>query len=86
MEDLSRLIGRDVAASDDLTGNSVLRSDWNLEVETGPIAGRSVVGQNAMGTLSPKINCLTVYIESIRIKKTVTLISKTMKMMMRLPR
>ena len=48
VEEFSRLVGRDVAASDDLTGSSVLGGDWDLEVETGPIATRSAVGQDVM--------------------------------------
>ncbi len=34
---LAKLTGADVAASDDLTGNSALGGDWDLEVKTGEI-------------------------------------------------
>ena len=34
---LSKITGADVAASDDLTGNSILGGDWDLEFKTGDI-------------------------------------------------
>ena len=34
---LSKITGADVAASDDLTGNSILGGDWDLEYKTGEI-------------------------------------------------
>lgn len=39
---LSTLTGADVAASDDLTGNSRLGGDWTLEFRTGPIETRTL--------------------------------------------
>ncbi|PLS68671.1 MAG: hypothetical protein CV045_06520, partial [Cyanobacteria bacterium M5B4] len=37
IDDIARLTGADVAASDDLTGNSVLGGNWVLEYKTGSI-------------------------------------------------
>ncbi|MEL7038730.1 MAG: PQQ-dependent sugar dehydrogenase [Cyanobacteria bacterium J06592_8] len=37
VDELSNLTGADIAASDDLTGNSALGGDWDLEVQTGEI-------------------------------------------------
>ncbi|MEH2080425.1 MAG: DUF4347 domain-containing protein, partial [Nostoc sp.] len=37
VQNISQITGADVAASDDLTGNSSLGGDWNLEVATGAI-------------------------------------------------
>ena len=37
VKSLSVLTGADVAASDDLTGNSILGGDWDLEFKTGEI-------------------------------------------------
>ena len=40
---LANLTGADVAASNDLTGNSALGGDWNLEVSTGKIEAKSAI-------------------------------------------
>jgi glucose/arabinose dehydrogenase len=37
IDQIDRLTGADVAASDDLTGSAALGGDWDLEVETGAI-------------------------------------------------
>jgi glucose/arabinose dehydrogenase len=37
LQQIDRLTGADVAASDDLTGNAALGGDWDLEVQTGAI-------------------------------------------------
>lgn len=37
VQQLAQITGADVAASNDLTGNSALGGDWNLEVQTGAI-------------------------------------------------
>ena len=53
---LSGLTGTDVAASDDVTGNSVLGGDWDLEYQTGDIetkiAFTADVQDNWQGTLN----------------------------------
>ncbi len=43
VEELSQYIGRDVAASEDLTGSSVRGGDWDLELKTGDIEPRSAL-------------------------------------------
>ncbi|MEH1816885.1 MAG: DUF4347 domain-containing protein [Nostoc sp.] len=42
VQNISQLTGADVAASDDLTGNSALGGDWELEINTGSIESLSV--------------------------------------------
>ena len=53
---LSKITGADVAASDDLTGNSILGGDWELEYKTGDIesslAFSTDVQENWQGTLN----------------------------------
>ncbi|MGK7921604.1 MAG: LamG-like jellyroll fold domain-containing protein [Trichodesmium sp.] len=43
VEEFSQYIGRDVAASEDLTGSGVRGGDWDLEVKTGDIEARSAL-------------------------------------------
>ncbi|MBD2280751.1 PA14 domain-containing protein [Aphanizomenon flos-aquae] len=43
LQQLGDLTGADIAASNDLTGNSVLGGDWELEVVTGNIEAESVL-------------------------------------------
>jgi hypothetical protein len=43
VKQLSEITGADVAASNDLTGNSALGGDWDLEVQTGAIAAPEVL-------------------------------------------
>ena len=56
VKSLSVLTGADVAASDDLTGNSILGGDWDLEFKTGDIesslAFSTDVQENWQGTLN----------------------------------
>lgn len=42
---LSQLIDADIAASDDLTGNSNLGGDWDLEINTGKIEAQTIAAQ-----------------------------------------
>jgi Domain of unknown function (DUF4347)/G8 domain/PKD domain len=42
INELKDLTGADLAASDDLTGNSALGGDWDLEIQTGTIETTSV--------------------------------------------
>ena len=44
---LAQLTGADIAASDDLTGNSRLGGDWDLEVQTGIIESTVIVEEQA---------------------------------------
>jgi hypothetical protein len=48
---LGGITGADIAASDDLTGAAELGGDWDLEVQTGTIAERSVVADAYTGIL-----------------------------------
>ncbi|MTJ31544.1 DUF4347 domain-containing protein [Aphanizomenon sp. UHCC 0183] len=43
LQQLGDLTGADIAGSNDLTGNSVLGGDWDLEVVTGNIEAESVL-------------------------------------------
>ena len=45
---LSQIIGADIAASDDLTGNQKLNGDWILEVSTGEIAAKLAIDTDAI--------------------------------------
>ncbi|XHX79437.1 MAG: DUF4347 domain-containing protein [Stenomitos frigidus ULC029] len=45
---LSQLTGADVAASNDLTGNSALGGNWNLEVSTGEIESSFALQKTAL--------------------------------------
>ncbi|MBW4443333.1 MAG: DUF4347 domain-containing protein [Plectolyngbya sp. WJT66-NPBG17] len=45
---LSQLIGADIAASDNITGNQKFNGDWNLEVNTGEIATKLAFDQDAI--------------------------------------
>lgn len=38
IQDLSKQLGADIAASDDVTGKASLQGDWRLEVQTAPLA------------------------------------------------
>ncbi|MFN3362204.1 MAG: DUF4347 domain-containing protein, partial [Pseudanabaenaceae cyanobacterium] len=42
IDSIARLTGADVAASDDLTGNSVLGGNWVLEYQSGPIEAQPI--------------------------------------------
>ncbi|MBA2484399.1 MAG: DUF4347 domain-containing protein, partial [Nitrosomonas sp.] len=46
-EILARLTGADVAASNDLTGNTALGGNWDLEISTGFIETSVVIGETA---------------------------------------
>ncbi|MEM8503558.1 MAG: DUF4347 domain-containing protein, partial [Cyanobacteria bacterium P01_D01_bin.1] len=50
MASLAELTGTDVAASDDLTGSSVLGGDWDLEVKTGSIEAEVALLSAAMAS------------------------------------
>jgi Ca2+-binding RTX toxin-like protein len=50
VQQLSQLTGADVAASDDLTGSSILGGDWDLEVKTGSIESSLVFSQGVLDT------------------------------------
>lgn len=48
MDDLANITTADVAASDDLTGNSALGGDWDWEVTTGEIESQLPFSDNAI--------------------------------------
>ncbi len=50
VQQLSQLTGADIAASDDLTGNSTQGGDWVLEYSTGTIEASSLLSNKAMET------------------------------------
>jgi hypothetical protein len=52
---LAQLIGADVAASDDLTGNTALGGDWMLEIEHGDINTTQLAFSNFSGILGGNI-------------------------------
>ncbi|MET0961261.1 MAG: Ig-like domain-containing protein, partial [Noviherbaspirillum sp.] len=60
---LSALTGADVAASDNLTGDSSLQADWTLEVSTGRIGSTAAFSAAAQaqwhGTLEIRVNTVT---------------------------
>ncbi|MEM9409517.1 MAG: isopeptide-forming domain-containing fimbrial protein [Planctomycetota bacterium] len=47
VDQLAKLVGSDVAASNDLTGNSQLGGDWDLEIRSGQIETDVVVTQSS---------------------------------------
>jgi ABC-type amino acid transport substrate-binding protein len=47
IQEISQLTGADVAASADLTGNSALGGDWDLEVQTGKIEASLAISEDA---------------------------------------
>ncbi|MGE4456300.1 MAG: DUF4347 domain-containing protein, partial [Arcobacteraceae bacterium] len=49
----------DVAASNDVTGNSNVNGDWDLEIETGSIETSTIVVENYNYSLAPSISGLT---------------------------
>ncbi|MEM8502624.1 MAG: PA14 domain-containing protein [Cyanobacteria bacterium P01_D01_bin.1] len=51
VDQISQLTGADVAASDDITGQTSLGDDWDLEIATGEV-GASVVVNEYEGTLT----------------------------------
>ncbi|MDN6860110.1 Ig-like domain-containing protein [Pseudomonas sp. CAN2814] len=57
VNELASLTGRDIAASDDRTGNG---SDWDLEVTTGVIEARPVLSAAAEGAYQHSLAILTV--------------------------
>ena len=48
VQNLSKITGADVAASDDLTGNPALGGDWDLEFATGRIQAESIPGTSGV--------------------------------------
>lgn len=52
VDDLASLTGADVAASDDVTGNSDLGGDWDLEYATGQISATLPVDSSALHSIS----------------------------------
>ncbi|MGB5441572.1 MAG: DUF4347 domain-containing protein, partial [Gammaproteobacteria bacterium] len=52
VNDLGRLTGADVAASDDLTGSAALGGDWVLEYQTGQVETGIAVSQEVMESWS----------------------------------
>jgi len=52
VEELSRIVGADVAASEDLTGSAAFGGDWEFEFETGEIEARSRSGPEGFSLLS----------------------------------
>ena len=59
---LAALTGADVAASDDLTGDSALQGDWTLEFATGQIDSAtafSAAGAQWRGTLEIRVNAVS---------------------------
>ncbi|BAZ39064.1 Integrins alpha chain [Calothrix sp. NIES-4101] len=53
---MSQLTGADIAASDNLTGNTVLGGDWDLEVKTGTIESVIALTTEAIQTYSSTLN------------------------------
>ncbi|MEL6946131.1 MAG: DUF4347 domain-containing protein, partial [Pseudomonadota bacterium] len=52
---LSDLTGADIAASEDLTGNTTWGGDWDLEVEVGTIEAAALVATEFEGTLAKTV-------------------------------
>ncbi|MDZ8086982.1 MAG: DUF4347 domain-containing protein, partial [Nostoc sp. DedQUE12b] len=50
VQNISQITGTDVAASDDLTGNSSLGGDWNLEVATGTIESSPIFSADVLNS------------------------------------
>ncbi|AVH72198.1 cadherin-like domain-containing protein [Nostoc sp. 'Lobaria pulmonaria (5183) cyanobiont'] len=50
VQNISQVTGADVAASDDLTGNSSLGGDWNLEVATGTIESSPIFSADVLNS------------------------------------
>ncbi len=50
VQNISQITGADVAASDDLTGNSSLGGDWNLEVATGTIESSPIFSADVLNS------------------------------------
>ncbi|HEC28894.1 MAG TPA: DUF4347 domain-containing protein, partial [Gammaproteobacteria bacterium] len=48
VERIAELTGADIAASDDITGNSVLGGDWILEINKGNVENTAIFTQSAM--------------------------------------
>ena len=55
IDTLASITEADVAASDDVTGNSALGGDWNLEVNSGSIEAEGIVVENYDGKLAASI-------------------------------
>jgi Domain of unknown function (DUF4347)/FG-GAP-like repeat len=58
VKQLATLTGADVAASDDLTGNSALGGNWDLEVKTGEIEASLAFSQTALSQYTQTLNII----------------------------
>jgi Domain of unknown function (DUF4347) len=56
VQQLSQMTGADVAASNDLTGNSALGGDWDLEVKTGKIEAGLAFSSSIQETFASVLN------------------------------
>ncbi|MBV6626937.1 MAG: DUF4347 domain-containing protein [Rivularia sp. (in: Bacteria)] len=60
VEKISEITGADVAASDDLTGNSALGGDWELEVKTGLIEADLGINNSAIANYDGLLDIIKV--------------------------
>ncbi|WP_298719094.1 VCBS domain-containing protein [uncultured Oceanisphaera sp.] len=56
LNELSRLTGADIAASDDDTGHANQGADWELEVEVGQIESTVAIGQEAQAAFDERLS------------------------------
>lgn len=64
IDTIASITEADVAASDDVTGNSALGGDWNLEVNSGSIEAEGIVVENYDGKLAASIIMDNGYIKT----------------------
>lgn len=63
---LSELTGADIAASEDLTGNSDLEGDWDLEVVTGEIEAETAISQEAQESFTEILPVTVEYFDGTK--------------------
>ncbi|WP_417842648.1 cadherin-like domain-containing protein [Thalassospira sp.] len=67
VDDLASLTGADVAASDDVTGNSDLGGDWDLEYATGQISATLPVDSSALHSISQLLDAPVLHQPTITV-------------------
>ena len=67
---LSELTGVDIAASEDLTGNSDLGGDWDLEATTGDIESETAISSEAQQEFASVLPVTAEYYNQKRGKRT----------------
>ncbi|MEO1430375.1 MAG: DUF4347 domain-containing protein [Cyanobacteria bacterium J06632_19] len=67
VQQLSELTGADIAASTDLTGNSSLGGDWDLEVATGKIESETAITLEAQQEFTEILPLTVEYFDGTRV-------------------